>query len=319
MASNTPNYNLVKPSYQDFADIEVLNGNADIVDTTLKYIDDKIDRYGVATGTNTLVLNLVKAPTSLYEGLEIKFKNTTANTGDVTINVNGLGVKPLLKNTGANIPSGGLKGNAFYSAFYDGSNFILQGEGGEYGTAQAHQVLSGYTIGTEIGIISGTMPDFRRSTIGPGYVTAVDASGDSGGSIVMTPQTGYYDDVKNAGDFGSIIANDPDYVPSNIVQGASIFGVSGTFERGLTSREGSSSIGPYTFIEITGIPFYPQIVYLNYQNVYIGIRVGGVYSYCGNHSGETIALYVETISANSFRVRNDTASTLPFNWKALGR
>lgn len=39
MATNTPNYNLVKPELNDFADIRVLNGNMDIIDRELGGLD----------------------------------------------------------------------------------------------------------------------------------------------------------------------------------------------------------------------------------------------------------------------------------------
>lgn len=48
MATNTPNYNLVKPELNDFADIRVLNGNMDIIDTQLKKASD-IDLSNYAT------------------------------------------------------------------------------------------------------------------------------------------------------------------------------------------------------------------------------------------------------------------------------
>lgn len=40
MATNTPNYNLVKPELNDFADIRVINGNMDIIDEQLKKASD---------------------------------------------------------------------------------------------------------------------------------------------------------------------------------------------------------------------------------------------------------------------------------------
>lgn len=40
MATNTPNFNLVKPDLNDFADIRVLNGNMDIIDTELKKLSN---------------------------------------------------------------------------------------------------------------------------------------------------------------------------------------------------------------------------------------------------------------------------------------
>lgn len=48
MATNTPNYNLVKPELNDFADIRVLNGNMDIIDAQLKKAID-IDLSNYAT------------------------------------------------------------------------------------------------------------------------------------------------------------------------------------------------------------------------------------------------------------------------------
>ena len=41
MASKTPNYNLEKPFQDDFYNVDVFNGNSDIIDTELKRIDDK--------------------------------------------------------------------------------------------------------------------------------------------------------------------------------------------------------------------------------------------------------------------------------------
>ena len=48
MATKTPNYNLVKPELNDFADIRVLNGNMDIIDAQLKKASD-IDLSNYAT------------------------------------------------------------------------------------------------------------------------------------------------------------------------------------------------------------------------------------------------------------------------------
>lgn len=40
MATNTPNYNLVKPGDNDFYNVAVDNGNMDIIDTVLKALAD---------------------------------------------------------------------------------------------------------------------------------------------------------------------------------------------------------------------------------------------------------------------------------------
>ena len=43
MANNTTNYNLVKPSENEYYDINVSNSNLDIIDTEIKKINDRLD------------------------------------------------------------------------------------------------------------------------------------------------------------------------------------------------------------------------------------------------------------------------------------
>ena len=38
--TETTNYKLKKPGYEDYVDIDALNGNADIIDTELKNLND---------------------------------------------------------------------------------------------------------------------------------------------------------------------------------------------------------------------------------------------------------------------------------------
>ncbi|GED62715.1 hypothetical protein ACQKEY_19185 [Lysinibacillus fusiformis] len=90
----------------------------------------KHNNYGIATGTNTLVVTLTLAPTTLTEGFTLRFKNTIANTGATTLNVNGLGAKPLRKNGGIALSAGNLKAGGIYSVTYDGASFLLADEGG---------------------------------------------------------------------------------------------------------------------------------------------------------------------------------------------
>jgi hypothetical protein len=80
---------------------------------------------------------------------------------------------------------------------------------GEYGTAQAQHVLDGYTIGTDDGVIEGTMPN--------------------NGIVTITPNTS--DQVLN-GFFasGSKVVGDADLVAENIRKGKNIFGKTGTFD-----------------------------------------------------------------------------------------
>lgn len=88
--------------------------------------------YAIATGAaNTYLVTLNPAPATFGEGLGIILKIHAANTGPSTLNVNGLGAKPIIDSKGYQIQAGKLLYGRIYSLKYDGANFQLQGEGGE--------------------------------------------------------------------------------------------------------------------------------------------------------------------------------------------
>jgi hypothetical protein len=167
-------------------------------------------RYAPDTGTaNAKVITLNPAPTAYVEGMGVSFKNLVLNTGAVTINVNGLGAKAILKSNGGTIASGNLKANSIYTLRYNDTAFILQGEGGEYGTAVASQVRAGTTIGTESGIVAGTL--------------AVQATG----AQTVTPTGSNI--VKSAGIYDGPITVAGVVVPvANLKVGSTVAGQAGT-------------------------------------------------------------------------------------------
>lgn len=185
MSTNTPNYNLEKPHEDEFYNVDVPNTNMDKIDAALKAlsdalggidltnllqaitaVDNKVNThsedkvihpsYVIASGTNSYVAT-IDGIQSLVEGLSIKVKFTNANTGTVTLNINSLGAKTLLKSNGNSLSQGNIKAGQICHIVYTGSNFQLLGEGGEYGTARNSDVLKGKTIGTENGIEVGTL------------------------------------------------------------------------------------------------------------------------------------------------------------------
>lgn len=67
--------------------------------------------------------------TMLLEGVSLKFKCNSDSTGATTLNCSGTGAKSILKTNGTAMAT--LKQNSIYTVVYNGTNFILQGEGGE--------------------------------------------------------------------------------------------------------------------------------------------------------------------------------------------
>lgn len=85
---------------------------------------------GASTGINDKVLT---SPTikSYVDGLQLRFKNSNVNTGATTINVSGLGVKPLLAFSGDAHTGGELLSGMIYNVVYNGTSFFLSsGSGG---------------------------------------------------------------------------------------------------------------------------------------------------------------------------------------------
>jgi hypothetical protein len=232
------------------------NGLMSTVDKTLL---NNNTGFGTTAGTATAyTLTLSPAPTALIAGLKFSFKTHIASGANPTLNPNALGAKAIKKPNGN---AATLALNGVYTVVYDGTAFILQGEGGEYGNVSAQFVLVGYQFGTENGRANGTMVNRTRGAAG-GYTNAVSTRGDNFGSLVMEPPTGYYESGKNTDGFGTLIAVDPNFVPANILQGKTMFGVDGA----IVNRSVENNHSPSNAAEIwaTGDVFLmPQAGYYN--------------------------------------------------------
>ncbi len=167
--------------------------------------------YGVASGTNTYVSTITEVD-SLFEGLGVRIKFINANTGPATLNINGLGAKDIVKSNGNALAAGNIRAGQICHLAYGGSNFQLLGEGGEYGTATASDVLQGKTIGTEEGLVTGTMPNH-------GAVTNTITT--QGGSYTIP--SGYHSGS------GEVTASFSNLSADNVKNGVNIGGVVGTY------------------------------------------------------------------------------------------
>lgn len=148
--------------------IPELDGLADALKT---HKNDHVSQmvYATADGTDTYAV-AKEGITALTEGLSIKAKFTNANTGASTLNINELGAVAIKKSNGGELSAGNIQAGQILHLVYTGSVFQLLGEGGEYGTAQANDVLSGKTIGTENGLVDGAIPDNGVKIITPSAV-----------------------------------------------------------------------------------------------------------------------------------------------------
>lgn len=108
-----------------------------------------------ASGTNDYT-GIITGLKEYKEPLALAVKIPNDSTGACTININGLGAKAILKANGNTVTN--LKANSIYTMRYNGTNFILQGEGGS-GNATAADILAGKTASTDAGDIVGTMPN----------------------------------------------------------------------------------------------------------------------------------------------------------------
>lgn len=107
-------------------------------------------------GTTTNAGNVYSVTSTEVVGVEDKFsvKFNAVATDTATLNISSDGTaRTLKKPDGSDFkPKAGI-----YSFIRDGVNFQLLGEGGEYGTALNSDVRSTKTVGTESGVVQGTL------------------------------------------------------------------------------------------------------------------------------------------------------------------
>lgn len=173
----------------------------------------QVPHLGTTTNSGNAYSIITSETILANQKFTIKFN--AASTGASTLIISSIGSAKGIKKQGGSDAT--LKVGV-YSLFYDGTNFQLLGEGGEYGTATASQVLTGYNIGTDNGLVNGTMANYAG--------TARLASGvaKSGNSLYLYPDAnGYYTGAS------SIYATDNDWIEANIKNGVDIYGKVGTF------------------------------------------------------------------------------------------
>ncbi len=213
MATQTTNFGMIKDAGSDYYNIDTVNGNFDIIDKGL------IPYIGVTSGTvNTYTITAPDIKT-LSAGIALSIKFNTDSTGASTLNINSWGAKPIKKANGSNATN--LKAAGIYTLRYDGTNFILQGEGAS-GNAAASDLLLGKTATTDAGEITGEMVNKAGAvTTAP---TAASTGSSSGYIEVTVPAAAYYDQTSK------LRIYDADFVSSNVPSDINVFGLQGSMK-----------------------------------------------------------------------------------------
>ena len=162
--------------------------------------------------------------------MAIAVKINVDNTGASTINVNGLGEKTIKKPNGNDVSAGNLKAGSIYTLRYNGTNFILQGEGGS-GNAQPADVLSGKTFTNDAGEQAGSMPNRG----------AVNQTLTSQGQSYTVP-AGYHNGS------GKVTVNITNLSSANIKSGVTVGGIEGTFTSDATATAAQILSGQTAYV-----------------------------------------------------------------------
>ena len=78
-----------------------------------------------AQANDNYVVSSSPTPSSYTTGMMVVFKAATSNTTGCTINLNGLGVKTIVKRVSTTPATGDILANMFCWLVYDGTNFVL--------------------------------------------------------------------------------------------------------------------------------------------------------------------------------------------------
>ncbi len=154
----------------------MLNDNWDKLEAFVKKLIG-LQEITMTTGTApTYAAEL--ANFEMVDGRRITVKFNVASTQASTLSINGDAAGGLKKPGGSDMTN--IKAG-IYTFVVDSGNFIVQGEGGEYGTASPAETLSGYTVGTESGVENGTL----------------SLTGDATTAHVLAPKTFYSTNAKS--------------------------------------------------------------------------------------------------------------------------
>lgn len=206
-------------------------------------------------------------PTFYVDGMVVRFKaNTSSGAGaGVTLSVNGLPSKEIRKPNGNQLTAAGaIRIGSIYTVVYNGSVFILQGEGGEYGTATAADVLAGKTIGTQDGLVTGTMVNRTGQNIQSYFAgDSVIPPGYYASAKVLAPVMGAGSDViVNIG--GGSSETGGQYYYNKVISVRMT--MPGTYRVKWELSSATNGVGAYAHVYVNGVQNSPTSFYTSSNN-----------------------------------------------------
>jgi hypothetical protein len=203
------------------------------------------------TGNDTYTCSLVPDMTAYTRGGCLVLDADTSNTGTATLNVDSLGAKDILSHTGGALANSDISANKPKTLCYDGTQFIIQGDGGAAGgsTANYEETFSAVTTLTATGaehgfghrkILVACYDDSTpRAWIEPNTVT-VDSSTFDVVVTFSTSETGLcvFSGQGGSGAITSIASQTG--ATQTITRGAGIGGTSGTNDHSFTTASGEA-------------------------------------------------------------------------------
>jgi hypothetical protein len=137
---------------------------------------------GTVAGTNTITANATPAITGYVAGQTFRFTSAGANTGAVTININGQGAKAITKSGSTALGSGDIPSGAVVQITYDGTQFQLVSGAGGGAVAGGVMYENSTTLTSNYTLTAGK----NASTVGPLTVaTGITLTVPSGQRLVI--------------------------------------------------------------------------------------------------------------------------------------
>ena len=333
MAEKTSNYNLEKQQLNDYINIEGINENFDIIDDQIKNVSDKADQafQSASDGKGKIKTAITGIDTSVTIPTDATFAQlataigqikTGVDTGDATATaeqilagmtayVKGAKITGTIPSKTAATYTPGIADQTIAAGQYLSGAQTIKGDAnlvsdnikagtsiyGKSGkstvvdTADAAldptYLLTGYS-GYDDGVKkAGTMPNRDRAWNTP--VMAVPQQG----VLFVVPPDGWYAGSTDWSNRGGVRLGDSNFVSSNILSTASIFGLQGSAIAGKRWASGSGKTSDTTiqFTEYSGQSVYSTWadgMGLTFQPSYIIVLSLDLHTYPGNITGFTI-------------------------------